>query len=81
MWCKLPVKLIAPSECPYIRGKAAMNLGTNESGFSEEPPDGYRLSRHASRYKGDLRTSSTAVLDTPMLAMRSPVSGKAEGFI
>jgi hypothetical protein len=28
----------------------------------------YRLSRHAIRYKGDLRTSSAAVLDTPMSA-------------
>jgi hypothetical protein len=52
-----------------------MNLGTNESGFSEEQPlltylnlVVHRLSRHAIRYKGDLRTSSTAVLDTPMSA-------------
>jgi hypothetical protein len=28
----------------------------------------HRLSRHAIRYKGDLRTSSTAVLDRPMSA-------------
>src|ERR1700687_2208524 len=52
-----------------------MNLGTNESGFSEEQPLltylnllVHRLSRHAIRYKGDLRTSSTAVLDRPMSA-------------
>ena len=52
-----------------------MNLGPNESGFSEEQPLltylnllVHRLSRHAIRYKGDLRTSSTAVLDTPMSA-------------
>jgi hypothetical protein len=32
--------------------------------------DCHRLSRHAIRYKGDLRTSSAAVLDTPMSASR-----------
>jgi hypothetical protein len=44
------------------------------SGFSELPllmcfnQLVHRLSRHAIRYKGDLRTSSTAVLDRPMSA-------------
>jgi hypothetical protein len=44
------------------------------SGFSELPLLMcfnllvHRLSRHAIRYKGDLRTSSTAVLDRPMSA-------------
>jgi hypothetical protein len=57
--------------------QADMSLGTNESGFSEEPPDGYRLSRHAIRYKGDLRTSSTAVLDTPMSASSRSLSWRS----
>ena len=44
------------------------------SGFHEPPPLMcfnllvHRLSRHAIRYKGDRRTSSTAVLDRPMSA-------------
>ena len=52
-----------------------MNLGTNESSSSEEPAIlmyfkvlVHRLSRHAIMYNGDLRTSSTAVLDRPMSA-------------
>jgi hypothetical protein len=53
-----------------------MNLSANESGFSQEPAIliyfnlfVHRLSRHAIRYKGDLRASSTtSVLDRPMSA-------------
>jgi hypothetical protein len=61
-----------------------MNLCTNESGFSEEPAIliyfkllVYRLSRHAIIYKGDLRTSSTAVLDRPMSASRWSSSSRS----
>jgi hypothetical protein len=61
-----------------------MNLGTNESGFSEEPAIlmyfkvlVHRLSRHAIMYNGDLRTSSTAVLDRPMSASRWSSSSRS----
>ena len=61
-----------------------MNLGTNESGFSEELAIlmyfnllVHRLSRHAIRYKGDLRTSSTAVLDRPMSASSRSSSSRS----
>jgi hypothetical protein len=36
-----------------------------------------RLLRHASRYKGDLRTSSTSVLDTPMSASSRSSSSRS----
>jgi hypothetical protein len=52
--------------------------------FSEEPailmyfkPLVHRLSRHAIMYKGDLRTSSTAVLDRPMSASRWSSSSRS----
>jgi hypothetical protein len=38
---------------------------------------GYRLSRHAIRYKGDLRTSSTSDLDRPMSASRWSSSSRS----
>ena len=37
----------------------------------------HRLSRHAIRYKGDLRTSSTAVLDRPMSASSRSSSSRS----
>jgi hypothetical protein len=52
--------------------------------FSEEPAIlmyfkllVHRLSRHAIMYKGDLRTSSTAVLDRPMSASRWSSSSRS----
>jgi len=61
-----------------------MNLGTSESGFTEEPAIlmyfnlfVHRLSRHAIRYKGDLRASSTSVLDSPMSASRWSSSSRS----
>jgi hypothetical protein len=39
--------------------------------------DCYRLSRHAIMYKGDLRTSSTAVLDMPMSASSRSSSSRS----
>jgi hypothetical protein len=61
-----------------------MNLGTSESGSSEEPAIlmyfivlVHRLSRHAIMYNGDLRTSSTAVLDRPMSASRWSSSSRS----
>jgi hypothetical protein len=39
--------------------------------------DCHRLSRHASRYKGDLRASSAAILDTPMSASSRSSSSRS----
>jgi hypothetical protein len=67
---------LAPSGSPVRAGFSLVACFENASGPNSASTV-HRLSRHAIRYNGDLRASSTAVLDKPISASRWSSSSKS----
>jgi hypothetical protein len=68
---RLTGSLLCPRECRLVRADRFGKLVFNLLGPC------HRLSRHAIKYKVDLRTSSMAVLDTPMSASSRSSSSRS----